>query len=158
WAVACGSEPKQPPSRPPPTAIPPPEPLLCEALAEVETSCDDGRDDDCNGLVDCSDQACDGAPCGLHGLTCRSGVCGLEGVLDEHPPLQGLARQVRGDSVVFSFVPVENARDYRIWALPDPSTIQRRDDGSLLVPGAVYRCAGDRPLEAWEAHLAGEML
>lgn len=158
WAVACTSEPKPPPPAPPPTAIPPPEPLLCEPQAETETNCDDGRDDDCNGLVDCSDAACGGASCGLYGLTCQSGACVLDGVLDTRPPLVGLTRRLRGDSVVFSFVPVEGARDYRIWALPDPNALQKRDDGSLFVPGAVYRCAGDRPLEGWEAELAGEVL
>ncbi len=35
----------------------------------TEASCGDGKDNDCNGLVDCQDAACAGQPCAL-GFTC----------------------------------------------------------------------------------------
>ncbi|MAQ16028.1 MAG: hypothetical protein CMN30_14720 [Sandaracinus sp.] len=48
---------------------------------ETETACDDGMDDDCDGLTDCADPDCeeltcdDGSVC-TEGDVCRMGVCG----------------------------------------------------------------------------------
>src|SRR5690606_27715735 len=40
------------------------------------TSCGDGADEDCDGLVDCADPDCGGAVCGPGGATCTaSGTC-----------------------------------------------------------------------------------
>jgi hypothetical protein len=40
-----------------------------------ETRCADGIDNDCDGLRDCADPDCDGAPCGPAGMVCRAGSC-----------------------------------------------------------------------------------
>jgi hypothetical protein len=45
--------------------------------ATSETSCSDGIDNDCNGMKDCKDAACDGQPClvGSPTFVCKSGAC-----------------------------------------------------------------------------------
>src|SRR5690242_351458 len=48
---------------------------VCVASATSEASCDDGRDDDCDGFVDCLDTECGGQTCGEAGETCQSGGC-----------------------------------------------------------------------------------
>ena len=50
-------------------------PPTCLAEEDVEKRCADGVDDDCNGLIDCADQACDGIPCNRPGFTCQGGEC-----------------------------------------------------------------------------------
>ncbi len=47
---------------------------LCAPTAATETSCSDGKDDDCNGQIDCADAACDGRSC-KGGGTCNAGFC-----------------------------------------------------------------------------------
>lgn len=42
-------------------------------------ACDNGLDDDGDGLGDCADPDCEGAPCLAGGLTCQSGACGCAG-------------------------------------------------------------------------------
>ena len=42
----------------------------------VETSCGDGADNDCDGLVDCADPDCDTRGCGPSGRRCGGLVCG----------------------------------------------------------------------------------
>jgi hypothetical protein len=57
---------------------------LTRTCAATETDCADGKDDDCNGLVDCRDPACatspactSGGPCqGATPLACNSTVTG----------------------------------------------------------------------------------
>jgi hypothetical protein len=44
--------------------------------------CDDGRDNDCDGLTDCEDPACDGQPCGDYGLVCIGSLCQCPGDVD----------------------------------------------------------------------------
>lgn len=164
WTLfSCGSENvSQQAATPPPSvpSLPPSTPNLCESRASKEAACNDGVDDDCDGLVDCADDDCGGATCGLHGLTCTAGACTLGGVFEPLPALNALRHEVRSDSAVFSFLPLEGAADYRIWELRDPSTIEVGADGRLVVPGAVYRCAGNRPLpEEWgEVSLGGHVL
>lgn len=41
--------------------------------------CDNGLDDDGDGLGDCADPDCEGAPCLAGGLTCQAGACGCAG-------------------------------------------------------------------------------
>ncbi len=55
----------------------------CECAAGGrETACDDGEDEDCDGLVDCEDDDCNGATrgcsgsCGMGAETCMDGVWG----------------------------------------------------------------------------------
>lgn len=163
WVVlslfACGSENASHQAVTPPS-LPPAKPDVCESSSSSEATCGDGRDNDCDGLVDCADDDCGGTSCGMHGLTCEAGACGVGGVFQSLPSLDALSYEVRGDNAVFSFLPREGAADYRIWALPDPSTIVVDAEGRLEVPGAVYRCAGNRPLpEEWgEVSVAGHVL
>ncbi len=44
-----------------------------------ERTCGDGHDNDCDGMVDCSDSNCAGDPCGANGRVCSSGVCVCSG-------------------------------------------------------------------------------
>lgn len=41
--------------------------------------CDNGLDDDGDGLSDCADPDCEGATCLANGLTCQGGACGCAG-------------------------------------------------------------------------------
>jgi hypothetical protein len=45
------------------------------AQAGTETICDDGFDNDCNGLSDCADPACASKKCAANGRLCQSMVC-----------------------------------------------------------------------------------
>jgi hypothetical protein len=50
------------------------------ALPEgVETTCYDGRDNDCDGLVDCQDPSCATLSCGSNDRTCSLGACACSG-------------------------------------------------------------------------------
>ncbi len=40
-----------------------------------ETYCNDNADNDCDGLVDCEDNSCEGTSCGANGLVCAGGSC-----------------------------------------------------------------------------------
>jgi hypothetical protein len=45
-----------------------------------ESSCNDGRDNDCDGLTDCQElTSCNGQTCGPNGQTCQAGACGCSG-------------------------------------------------------------------------------
>ena len=43
---------------------------------DPEATCDDGLDNDCDGLFDCNDSDCTGDP------TCQTGTCDNDGVCD----------------------------------------------------------------------------
>jgi hypothetical protein len=60
------------------------------------------------------------------------------------PRFTSMRAQVVGDSVNLLFDPVLNARDYRVYTLPNPSDVSTSPDGHVYVENAVYRCAGDR--------------
>lgn len=47
----------------------------CTPTAATESSCTDGRDDDCDGLVDCADPDCEGVACASDGKACTTDVC-----------------------------------------------------------------------------------
>jgi hypothetical protein len=49
---------------------------------------------------------------------------------------------MNGSSAIISFDSVDNAHDYRVYALPSNDNIQLASDGSVIIPNAVYRCAG----------------
>jgi hypothetical protein len=126
----------------------PPEVPVCEPTGEAENACDDGADDDCDGFSDCRDTECEGAPCGSEeGFSCQAGAClsDSEGGLPELPVVQNLKIKMLGTTAVVSFEPVPGARDYRIYPLPDPADVLLGEDGEVVIPGAIYRCAGDRP-------------
>jgi hypothetical protein len=48
------------------------------------------------------------------------------------------------DNVNISFDPVDGARDYRVYALPDDKDVSSDASGHVTVKNAIYRCAGDR--------------
>ncbi|MGA7123426.1 MAG: hypothetical protein WBY94_25205, partial [Polyangiaceae bacterium] len=60
------------------------------------------------------------------------------------PALTNVTALEREDSVGIDFDPVDNAVDYRVYPLPDPSTVTTNADGSLTIKNAIYRCAGLR--------------
>lgn len=41
----------------------------------AEVACADGRDNDCDGLIDCAEIACGNQACGANGLRCSGGTC-----------------------------------------------------------------------------------
>ncbi len=45
----------------------------CPGGQAHETSCGDGSDNDCDGLLECSDPDCTGQACGTFGMTCPAG-------------------------------------------------------------------------------------
>lgn len=59
--------------------------------------------------------------------------------------LTGLSVEAHSDGANITFDGVDGAADYRIYALPAESDVQLLNDGTLSIPNAVYRCAGQRP-------------
>lgn len=49
---------------------------------------------------------------------------------------------MNGNSATVTFDTVDAAIDYRIYKLPADSNIQVGSDGSVVIPNAIYRCAG----------------
>lgn len=60
------------------------------------------------------------------------------------PRLSGLDARVTGDSVDISLQPLDDAVDYRVYALPANRDISVDQDGQIVVKNAIYRCAGNR--------------
>ena len=60
------------------------------------------------------------------------------------PRLPGVTANVTGDSVSISVQPLDQAVDYRVYALPANQDITVGADGQVQVKNAVYRCAGNR--------------
>lgn len=60
------------------------------------------------------------------------------------PQLTNVVATEREDSVGIDFDPVDGAIDYRVYPLPDPSSVTVNADGSLTIPNTIYRCAGQR--------------
>lgn len=61
------------------------------------------------------------------------------------PPVAALNNvqvAMNGGSATITFDAVDDARDYRVYALPSNDNIQLASDGSVVIPNAVYRCAG----------------
>src|ERR1051325_5313001 len=50
-------------------------PAGCTPAAATEMTCSDGRDDDCDGRIDCMDTDCEGKSCGGAGMACTAGAC-----------------------------------------------------------------------------------
>jgi hypothetical protein len=75
------------------------------------------------------------------------------GVRTGLPPLPAMTNVVaveNDDSVSIKFEPVDGARDYRVYPLPQDSDISTTSDGHVVVKNATYRCAGDRESPAPE--------
>lgn len=68
----------------------------------------------------------------------------VETALPALPRLPGITAGVVGDSVNITVVPVEGAKDYRVYVLPTDDDITATDDGHVTIRNAIYRCGGDR--------------
>jgi hypothetical protein len=78
----------------------PPIPLPPDAGMSVE-ACDNGLDDDGDGLSDCADPDCEAQSCQPGGLTCSGGVCTCPGRMVGAPVVrQGFARRGQPVAVV----------------------------------------------------------
>lgn len=64
--------------------------------------------------------------------------------LPELPLIRNVRTRVDGDSVSVTFQPVDDARDYRIYALPSKDRIHIDSTGVVAITDATYRCSGDR--------------
>jgi len=49
---------------------------------------------------------------------------------------------MNGGGATITFDTVDNAVDYRVYELPSNNNIQLASDGSVVIPNAIYRCAG----------------
>jgi tetrahydromethanopterin S-methyltransferase subunit B len=59
-------------------------------------------------------------------------------------PLTNVTATEREDSVGIDFDPVDNAVDYRVYALPAAADLTTNSNGSITIRNGVYRCAGLR--------------
>lgn len=72
-------------------------------------------------------------------------------VLTSLPPLPRIANVravITGDSAEIAFEPVDGARDYRVYELPDDQNVVKDANGAVTIRNAIYRCAGDRQAPA----------
>jgi hypothetical protein len=60
------------------------------------------------------------------------------------PPLVNVKAVAIDDNVDISFDPVDDARDYRVYVLPNDADATSDSSGRLTIKNATYRCAGDR--------------
>jgi hypothetical protein len=119
---------------------------VCVPRAATELACGDGVDDDCDGYADCLDSECGGQTCADDGSTCVSGGCLCpDCALPGLPEVQNVRVSMHGDTAIVEFEPVEGALDYRVYPLPAEGAWHVDEQGALVVPDAIYRCAGDRP-------------
>jgi hypothetical protein len=87
----------------PPIPPPPDAGMVMEA-------CDNGVDDDGDGLSDCADPQCDSRGCHSGGLYCGAGVCGCGGRAVGAPVVRpGFSRRSQPSAVVPSSGPLANA-------------------------------------------------
>ncbi len=49
---------------------------------------------------------------------------------------------INGSGATITFDPVDGAVDYRVYELPSNNNIQVASDGTVVIPNAIYRCAG----------------
>lgn len=62
--------------------------------------------------------------------------------LPEVTAMTNVRVKVNGGSATITFDSVDDAKDYRVYALPSSDNIRVGSDGTVIVPNAVYRCAG----------------
>jgi hypothetical protein len=133
-------------------------PLACSTTGATP-SWDTGSPQGDAAMVDGSSSPADGSGVGADGPTTADGgkppsndggwVGQLDGAPDVNlgPPLPTLTNVTaveRDDSVGIDFDPVDNAVDYRVYPLPDPSDVTVNANGSVQIKNAIYRCAGLR--------------
>lgn len=62
--------------------------------------------------------------------------------LPELTKLSNVRVTLNGQAATITFDAVDDAADYRVFALPSDSGIKLGSDGSVIIPNAIYRCAG----------------
>lgn len=113
-------------------------------LADGSTASEDGSDDDADS----------------------TGEPPVDTDLPPLPELTNVRVRIVGDAANIEFDPWDPAQDYRVYPLPSNDAIDIRDDGTIVVPDAIYRCAGHReglymiedivsPEEGWNDNAAG---
>jgi hypothetical protein len=89
-----------------------------------------------------------GGPGPITGSTGGTGQMGTETEvktgLPPLPKLTNVKAVAIDDNVAISFDPVDDARDYRVYILPNDSDVTSDGSGRITVKNAIYRCAGDR--------------
>jgi len=58
------------------------------------------------------------------------------------PAISNVTARVVGDSLIVDFSPIDDAKDYRIYALPADGDVSTDGSGHVRVHNALYRCAG----------------
>ncbi len=116
-------------------------PALLLALALSTNACADNGNDVGYRLAQGVGGASAGAGAGGAGLD-RGAAPATS--LPALPPLPGVQANVTGDSVSIALVPLDDAVDYRVYALPLNQDVSVGKDGEVTVKDAVYRCAGKR--------------
>lgn len=82
-------------------------------------------------------------PTVIDGQPGTHGIYDVPSALPPLPHLENVVGLMGPDSVTISFLPVDDARDYRVYVLPADSDVEL-DGGEVHVRNAVYRCSGDR--------------
>jgi hypothetical protein len=72
-----------------------------------------------------------------------SGTYDTQTALPELPRLENVVGTLSPDSVSITFLPVDGAKDYRVYALPEDTDIVSSSE-TVHIQGATYRCAGNR--------------
>jgi hypothetical protein len=82
------------------------------------------------------------------GGTGGTGIGGVPTALPPVAPMTNVVAVENDDSVSITFDPVEGAKDYRVYPLPQDEDIEVGADGKVVVKNAIYRCAGNREAPA----------
>lgn len=90
-----------------------------------------------------SGQQEDGGHSSVGGGPTVHGVYDVKTALPALPHLENVLGVVGPDSVTISFLPVDDAPDYRVYVLPADKDLQVEGD-HVYVQNAVYRCGGNR--------------
>jgi hypothetical protein len=79
------------------------------------------------------------------GTTYEGGAAPPDSGLPPLPPLSHVQALVRGNSARITFDPYPNAKDYRVYVMPQASDVLVDGNGNMVgVQNGTYRCAGER--------------
>ncbi len=104
------------------------------------SACVDNRNDVGYRLL----QAVGGAEAGTGGAGANVNGGAPATTLPPLPRLTGVSAEVTGDSVSIALLPLDDAVDYRVYALPSNEDIALGPAGQVTIKDAIYRCAGKR--------------
>lgn len=99
------------------------------------TGGDGGSDSGSEGGADSGGESTGGQDVSCDGHAFTSPLSAL-------PEIAAVRGRVRGSGIELEFEPVDGARDYRVYRLPDAAAVS--ESGGLHVQDAIYRCGGDR--------------